>query len=68
MLAATSTSPENLSVSFFTVSYTLSFTLYTYHASKEEKYFFEDERQSIRTSPLYPPHAGVWTREEGDRV
>jgi len=59
---------RNLSASFFTVSYTLSFTLYMYHASKEQKCFFEYERQSIRTSPLYPAHEGVWAREEGDRV
>ncbi len=33
---------KNLSASFFTVSSTLSFTLYKYYASKEQKCFFED--------------------------
>src|SRR2546429_9039565 len=37
---------RNLSASFFTVSYTLSFTLYMYHASKEQKCFFDDGRPS----------------------
>jgi len=34
---------KDLSASFFMISSTLSFTLYKYHASKEQKYFFDKE-------------------------
>ncbi len=34
-------------MSLFTVSSTLSFTLYKYHASKEQKCFFDDGMQTL---------------------
>ena len=37
---------------FFTVSHTLSFTLKTYHTSKEQKCFFDEERQSLNKPSL----------------